>query len=56
MFKTTLEQNLLLRLKVGFATNKYDVYAENDKIDLAPPIRIGDNRTKLNTNLTSSAF
>jgi hypothetical protein len=50
-------KNLLLRLKIGVATNKYDVYAVNDKIDLAiTPIRIGDNRTKLNTNLTSSVF
>lgn len=50
-------KNLLLRLKIGVATNKYDVYAVNDKIDIAiTPIRIGDNRTKLNTNLTSSAF
>jgi hypothetical protein len=50
-------KNLLLRLKIGVATNTYDVYAVKDKIDLAiTPIRIGDNRTKLNTNLTSSAF
>lgn len=53
----SLTKNLLLRLKIGAATNKYDLYAVNDKIDLAiTPIRIGDNRTKLNTNLTSSAF
>ena len=53
----SLTKNLLLRLKVGVATNKFDVYAANDKIDLAiTPLRIGDNRTKLNTNLESSAF
>tara|TARA_R110000868_G_scaffold230638_2_gene483882 strand:+ start:582 stop:1085 length:504 start_codon:yes stop_codon:yes gene_type:complete len=50
-------KNLLLRLKIGIATNTYDQYAVSDKIDLAiTPIRIGDNRTKLNTNLNSGAF
>lgn len=50
-------KNLLLRLKFGFSTNKYDIYTEGDKIDLSiTPIKIGDNRIKLNKNLNSSAF
>ncbi|TDE03873.1 DUF6268 family outer membrane beta-barrel protein [Flavobacterium hiemivividum] len=54
---TSLTKNLLLRLKIGFATNTYDVYAVNDKINLAiTPFRIGDNRTKLNPSINSSAF
>jgi hypothetical protein len=53
----SLTKNLLLRLKIGVATNTYDVYAVDDKIGLAiTPFRIGDNRTKLNTNLETSAF
>lgn len=53
----SINKNLLLRLKLGFATNNFDVYAVDDKIDLSiTPIKIGDNRTKLNTNLNSSAF
>lgn len=53
----SLYKNLLLRLKFGISTNKYDVYTEGDKIDLSiTPIKIGDNRIKLNTNLNSSAF
>jgi len=53
----SLTKNLLLRLKIGFATNTYDVYAVDDKINLAiTPFRIGDNRTKLNPSINSSAF
>ena len=45
----SITKNLLLRLKAGLATNKYDVYAVDDKFDLnITPFKIGDDRTKLN--------
>lgn len=53
----SFNKNLLLQLKLGFATNNFDVYAVDDKIKLSiTPIKIGDNRTKLNINLNNSAF
>ena len=53
----SLTKNLLLRLKAGLATNKYDVYAVDDKVNLnLTPIKIGDDRTKLNEKMNSSAF
>ncbi|WP_016990500.1 DUF6268 family outer membrane beta-barrel protein [Flavobacterium sp. ACAM 123] len=53
----SLEKNLLLRLKIGYSTNSYDVYAITDKIDLSiTPFKFGNNRTKLNSELDYSAF
>ena len=53
----SLTKNLLFRLKAGLATNKYDVYAVNDKFNLnITPIKIGDDRTKLNQKMNSSLF
>lgn len=53
----SITKNLLLRLKAGLATNKYDVYAVNDKFNLnITPIKIGDDRTKLNQKMNSSLF
>ena len=53
----SLNKNLIMRLKLGFTTNNFDVYAVDDKIDLSiTPFKIGDKRTKLNTNLNSSTF
>ena len=61
-FSTYLEnnsliKNLLLRLKVGYATNDYYVYDLQDKIDFSlTPIKFGNNRTRLNSSLNSSAL
>ena len=53
----SITKNLLLRLKAGLATNKYDVYAVDDKFNLnITPIKIGDDRTKLNQKMNSSLF
>lgn len=53
----SLDKNLLLRLKIGYSTNSYDVYAVNDKINLSiTPFKFGNNRTKLNSELDYSAF
>ncbi|CAM4152321.1 DUF6268 family outer membrane beta-barrel protein [Flavobacterium weaverense] len=50
-------KNLLLRLKVGYSANSYEVYNVSDKIDLSlTPIKFGNNRTKLNNNLNSSVL
>lgn len=49
--------NVLLRLKVGFSTNSFEVYPIDQKIDFATSLfRFGENRTQLNSNLSSSAF
>ena len=53
----SITKNLLLRLKTGLATNKYEVYAVDDKFNLnITPIKIGDDRTKLNQKMNSSLF
>ncbi|CAM3068396.1 DUF6268 family outer membrane beta-barrel protein [Flavobacterium frigoris] len=53
----SLDKNLLLRLKIGYSTNSYDVYAVDDKINLSiTPFKFGNNRTKLNSELDYSAF
>ena len=53
----SFDKNLLLRLKIGYSTNSYDLYAVNDKIDLSiTPFKFGSNRTKLNSELDYSAF
>lgn len=53
----SLDKNLLLRLKIGYSTNSYDVYAVSDKIDLSiTPFKFGNNRVKLNSELDYSPF
>lgn len=61
-FSTYLQQGIfnksvLLSLKAGYSTNKYEVYSVDEKIDLGlSSFHFGDHRTQLNTNLTSSIF
>ncbi|WP_246022070.1 DUF6268 family outer membrane beta-barrel protein [Flavobacterium cellulosilyticum] len=53
----SLVKNVLMRLKVGFSTNRFDVYPIDQKIDFATSlVKFGDNRTQLNSNLSSSPF
>lgn len=53
----SLCKNILLRLKLGFSTNSFDVYPIDQKIDFATSLfQFGDNRTQLNNSLSSSAF
>lgn len=53
----SLCKNVLLRLKAGFSTNSFEVYPIGQKIDFATSlIKFGDNRTQLNTSLSSSPF
>ncbi len=50
-------KNLLLRIKLGLTTNNYEVYPENQKIDVGfSSLRFGDNRTQINSNLSNSLF
>ena len=52
-----LQNRILLRAKVGYTTNEYAVYSENDNLDLMLPIlRLGDNRTQLNPALKGGLF
>lgn len=53
----TFDEKVLLRAKLGYATDKYEAYAENEKIDLAlSAIRFGDSRTQLNPTLQGGVF
>jgi len=53
----SLNKNVLIRLKVGFCTNSFEVYPIDQKIDFATSLfKFGDNRTQLNNNLSSSPF
>jgi hypothetical protein len=53
----SLVKNVLLRLKLGFSTNSFEVYPIDQKIAFATTLfKFGDNRTQLNTNLSSSPF
>jgi len=53
----SLIKNVLMRFKVGFSTNSFDVYPIDQKITFATSLfRFGDNRTQLNNSLSSSPF
>lgn len=53
----TFNESLLLRAKAGYSSNNYEMYAENDKIDLGiSAFTFGDNRTQLNPNLRGGIF
>ncbi|NGX82913.1 DUF6268 family outer membrane beta-barrel protein [Aequorivita sp. KMM 9714] len=52
-----LQESVLLRAKVGYSTNKYEMYAEGEKIDLGlSAFSFGDNRTQLNPTLSGGVF
>ena len=53
----SLNKNMLLRLKIGYSTNSFEVYPIDQKIAFATTLfKFGDNRTQLNNTLSSSAF
>jgi len=53
----SIHKNILIRLKLGFSTNSFEVYPIDQKIDFATTLfKFGDNRTQLNSNLSSSPF
>lgn len=52
-----LEESVLLRAKVGYSSNNYEMYAEGDKIDLGvSAFSFGDARTQLNPSLNGGIF
>lgn len=52
-----INKSVLLRTKVGYSSNDYKLFSEDDKIDLAlSAFRFGDDRTQLNPSLNGSAF
>lgn len=55
--RSSFNKNMLLRLKIGFSTNQFEVYPIDQKVDLTlSAFQFGDNRTQLNTALSSSVF
>ncbi len=53
----SLNKNVLIRIKLGLSTNSFEVYPIDQKIAFATTLfKFGDNRTQLNTNLSSSPF
>ncbi|QAA82005.1 hypothetical protein EI546_09845 [Aequorivita sp. H23M31] len=51
------KEEILLRTKFGYSSDNYEVYAQDDKVDLAlSAFNFGDNRTQLNPSLSGSLF
>ena len=52
-----LEESVLLRAKLGYSSNNYEVYADGEKIDLGvSAFSFGDDRTQLNPSLDGGFF
>ena len=52
-----LEENILLRAKVGYSNNTYEVYEQGDSLDFRiSAFSFGDNRTQLNPVILGSVF
>ncbi|MEH6763494.1 MAG: DUF6268 family outer membrane beta-barrel protein [Aequorivita antarctica] len=52
-----LEESVLLRAKLGYSSNNYEMYAKGDKIDLGiSAFSFGDERTQLNPSLNGGIF
>lgn len=52
-----LQKSVLLRAKLGYSTNNYEVYAEDENIDLGlSAFTFGDDREQLNTNISGGIF
>ena len=53
----TLEESALLRAKIGYSSNNYEMYAEGEKMDLGiSAFSFGDDRTQLNPSLNGGLF
>jgi|TARA_R100000479_G_scaffold28896_1_gene11212 hypothetical protein len=52
-----LEKSVLLRTKLGYSSNNYEVYADGETIDLGlSAFSFGDDRTQLNPEMNGSFF
>jgi hypothetical protein len=53
----TLQKSVLLRIKLGYSSNNYEVYPQGEKIDLGlSAFSFGDDRTQLNPKLSGGVF
>ena len=53
----TLEESVLLRAKLGYSSNNYEMYAKGEKMDLGvSAFSFGDDRTQLNPSLNGGFF
>ncbi|WP_214111863.1 DUF6268 family outer membrane beta-barrel protein [Aequorivita echinoideorum] len=53
----TFEKSVLLRAKVGYSSNDYEVYRSDEKIDLGvSAFSFGDDRTQLNPSISGGFF
>lgn len=52
-----IDNSILLRAKVGYSNNKYEVYEQGDQLDFRiSAFSFGDDRTQLNPDILGSAF
>ncbi|MCG2420132.1 DUF6268 family outer membrane beta-barrel protein [Aequorivita sp. F47161] len=52
-----MEESVLLRAKLGYSSNNYEMYAEGEKMDLGiSAFSFGDDRTQLNPSLNGGVF
>ncbi len=52
-----LEETVLLRAKLGYASNDYEMYRQGDKMDLGvSAFSFGDDRTQLNPSINGGVF
>ena len=55
--KGFINNNVLLRGKIGYSSNDFEVYNQGDKIDLGlSAFSFGDDRTQLNPNIEGGVF
>lgn len=52
-----LEESVLLRAKVGYSSNSYEMYTKGENLDLGvSAFSFGDDRTQLNPSINGGAF
>lgn len=52
-----LKESVLLRAKLGYSSNDYEMYAEGEKMDLGiSAFSFGDDRTQLNPSINGGVF
>ena len=53
----TFEKSVLLRVKAGYSSNNFEMYAQNDTLDFGlSAFSFGDDRTQLNPDIEGSVF
>lgn len=55
--KKLFDDSVLLRAKLGYSTNEFEMYALDEKVDIGLPLYyVGDKRTQLNPDIQGSLF